>query len=76
MDTWQWDHRCHYTTSAGTPSRQQLKLHVKTTAHIGTMRRLNLALLAALQLGNAHARSFTVHEDLLAFPQVCAAALL
>lgn len=35
------------------------------------MRRMNLALLALLQLGGARARSFSVHEDLQAFPQVC-----
>jgi len=33
------------------------------------MRRINLALLALLQLGSARARSFSVHEDLQAFPQ-------
>lgn len=36
----------------------------------GTMRRLNYVLLATLQLCSARSKTFSVHEDLLAFPQV------
>lgn len=34
------------------------------------MRRLNLVLLATLQLCGARSRGFSVYEDLLTFPQV------
>lgn len=34
------------------------------------MRRLNLVLLASLQLCQARQPSFSVHDDLLAYPQV------
>lgn len=35
------------------------------------MRRLTIVLLASLQLCNARSNGFSIHEDLLAFPQVC-----
>ena len=34
------------------------------------MRRLYLAFLAGLQLGNARQQRFSIHDDLLAHPQV------
>lgn len=34
------------------------------------MRRSNLLLLAAIQLAGARSPGFSIHEDLLAFPQV------
>lgn len=34
------------------------------------MRRLNLALLASVQLAGARQQSFSVHDDLVAYPEV------
>lgn len=34
------------------------------------MRRFNLVLLASFRLAVARSRSFSIHDDLLAFPQV------
>lgn len=36
----------------------------------GMMRRLNLVLLASLQLGRARQPGFSIHDDMLAYPQV------
>lgn len=43
---------------------------MNNTAEYGTMRRMNIVLLALLQLGETRSRGFSIHEDLLAFPQV------
>jgi hypothetical protein len=37
----------------------------------GAMRRLNLVLLASLQLAQARQPSFSIHDDVLAHPEVC-----
>lgn len=36
----------------------------------GMMRRLNLVLLASLQLCRARQPGFSIHDDMLAYPQV------
>lgn len=36
----------------------------------GTMRRLHLLLLASLQLCRARQPGFSIHDDMLAYPQV------
>lgn len=48
-------------------SRQQ---RASRDASNGTMRRLNLVLLVSLQLCGAHHPGFSIHDDLLAHPQV------
>jgi protein OS-9 len=63
-------HRCHLEFDARSRATLKQLFYRATFNYIDNMRRLNLVLLATIGLCRARHSGFSVHDDLVAYPQV------